>query len=113
MGRWRGRRNRTRGPRRLTALREQKSRILDQVGECVAHSGLERSKVSEYSKNVEEMEGFDLSLSSKEQLTQIDERVVLQQEAKKGYSGAFGQLMSERRHVTDVLKRKLLISVVS
>ena len=64
------------------ALCEQKSRISGQVSD------------RNWSTTRIRMEGLDPSLSVKNQLTNIDEQMVLLQDEKKGYSAAFGQLIS-------------------
>lgn len=50
------------------------------------------------------MKGFDPSLSLKDQLTKINEQMGLLKEKKKGYSAAFGQLISECQNVTGDMK---------
>ena len=42
--------------------------------------------------------------SLKNQLTNINEQMVLVRDEKKGYSAAFGQLITERQKAVDVLK---------
>ena len=82
------------------ALHEQKGRILGQVDYLEHH----KPQISEYNKKKVQMGGLDRSLSLKNQLTNINEQIVLLQDQKKGYSADFGKLISERDNVMDVLK---------
>ena len=71
---------------------------MPQVGDRFAESGFERAKpkVSEYNKKEEDMEGLVPCLFLNKQM------VVLMEEVR-GCSAAFGQLISERQNVLDVL----------
>ena len=70
---------------KIDAFQEKKSGIL----------GL----VSEYNRKKTRWQGFDLSLSLKDQLTKMNEQMGLK-DWKKGYSSACDQLILERQNVT-------------
>ena len=89
----------------IHAFREQISRILQQDSDAdIADLERNNPKVSEYNKNGKDMEGFDPSLSSKHQWTNVSEQGGFLEKDKKGHSDVFAQLLSEHQNVSDDVK---------